>query len=90
MGKLTRSGGVGKATHALEPTDDSDSDDGWWRVLLLRGLVKGNLAGERRGSDTFRQGGTDWRLRVGVVDGDSNLSSCATRRSGGAARSGAH
>ncbi|TYZ62696.1 hypothetical protein PybrP1_010300, partial [[Pythium] brassicae (nom. inval.)] len=42
--RVARSG-LGKAAQALERTEDGESDSGgWWRVLLLRGLVQGDLA----------------------------------------------
>lgn len=50
MGNLKRAtgGAVKTKTKALTPAhseDEGEPDDGWWRVLLLRGLIQGDLAG---------------------------------------------
>lgn len=47
MGNLKR---VSAAAHGAkkepqEPAENAEADGGWWRVLLLRGLVQGDLPG---------------------------------------------
>lgn len=46
MGNLKRAPAAHSAKkEPQEPAEDAEADGGWWRVLLLRGLIQGDLLG---------------------------------------------
>lgn len=89
MGNLKKTAAANAAargkTKDSEPSDgllEPEADDGWWRVLLLRGLVSGDLEGTSRFAVSVD---LCWLMAFLTL-----LVWSFTCASGGEARSGAH